>query len=92
MKRQFHIHQAIKPTFNETEVQLRKYVGFVNAESLNEAFVLSQTENHDWQKNEVRSTSVGDVIQDYDKLFLVKSVGFQELTAITEPEEEGGLT
>lgn len=91
MKRQFHIHHAINPTFDETEVQLRKYVGYVYAESLNEAFVLSQTENRDWQKNEVRSTSVGDVIQD-DKLFLVKSVGFKELTAITEPEEEGGLT
>ena len=72
MKRQFHIHQAIKPTFDETEVQLRKYVGFVNAESLNEAFVLSQNDNIDWQKNRTRSTSIGDVIQDGDKLFLVK--------------------
>lgn len=87
MKRQFHIHQAIKPTFDETEVQLRKYVGFVNAESLNEAFVLSQNDNIDWQKNRTRSTSIGDVIQDGDKLFLVKKVGFKELTAVFEPEE-----
>lgn len=85
--KQYHIHHAIKPTFDETEVQLRKYVGFVNAISLNEAFIKSQNHDIDWAKNETRSTSIGDVIQDGDKLFLVKGIGFKELTAITEPEE-----
>lgn len=82
--KQYHIFHAISPMrFTETEIQPREYVGFVNADSLEEAFKLSQTDfNSDW---DTRSTSVGDVIQDDDKFFMVCGIGFKELI---EPEED----
>lgn len=83
--RQFHIHQAINPTFTEDEVQDRKYVGFVEADNLEKAFEYAQNDHVDWCFNQVRSTSVGDVIQDDDKFYLVMGVGFKQLTPHTEP-------
>jgi len=76
--KQYHIFHAVSPLrFTETEIQPREYAGFVNANSLEEAFKLSQTDfNSDW---DARSTSVGDVIQDDDKFFMVCGVGFKEL-------------
>jgi len=76
---QFHIHHATGPLkFTETKSQPRKYVGFVNATSLDEAFKKSQNLDEEWNPG-VRSTSVGDVIQDDDKFYLVKGIGFEEL-------------
>lgn len=82
--KQYHIFHAVSPLrFTEIEIQPREYAGFVNANSLEEAFKLSQTDfNSDW---DTRSTSVGDVIQDDDKFFMVCGIGFKELI---EPEED----
>lgn len=95
--KQYHIFHATSPLrFTETEIQPRQYVGFVEANSIEEAFKKSQnggiynsTGNHEglpWNPtNPCRSTSVGDVIQDDDKFFMVCGIGFKELI---EPEEE----
>ena len=79
---QYHIFHS-KPNefmFTETEIQPREYVGFVNANSIEEAFKLSQNIESNWNPtNPCRSTSVGDVIQENDKFFMVCGVGFKEL-------------
>ncbi len=82
--RQFHIHHATEPglMFTETQVQPRQYVGFVQAESVGDAWLKSQNfdgPNWNGQSYPKRSTSVGDVIQDGDKFFMVKGLGFEEL-------------
>jgi hypothetical protein len=85
--KQYHIFHATHPglRFTETEIQPRQYVGFVEANSLEKAFEYAQNDHVDWAMNEVRSTSVGDVIQDDDKFFMVCGMGFKELI---EPEED----
>ena len=82
--KQYHIfHTIIQSRFPERKIQARKYAGFVNANSLEEAFKLSQTDfNDDW---DTRSTSVGDIIQDHDKFYMVCGTGFEELI---EPKED----
>ena len=85
--KQYHIFHATHPglRFTETEIQPRQYVGFVEANSLEKAFEYAQNDHVDWAMNEVRSTSVGDIIQDDDKFFMVCGMGFKELI---EPEED----
>jgi hypothetical protein len=79
--RQFHIFHAIgENKFKEVEFQEREYVGFVHATSLEEAFKKAQNTNKSWnEQSKCRSTSVGDVIQDNDKFFLVCNQDFKEL-------------
>jgi hypothetical protein len=85
--KQYHIFHATHPglRFTETEIQPRQYVGFVEANSLEKAFEYAQNDHVDWAMNEVRSTSVGDIIQDDDKFFMVCGMSFKELI---EPEED----
>jgi hypothetical protein len=81
--RQFHIHHATSSLmFTETEKQPRQYVSFVEANSLEDAFIKSQNDfNDDWSTEDkpLRSTSVGDIIQDDDKFFMICGIGFREL-------------
>ncbi len=77
--------------FEEIEHQPRKYVGSIYAESIERAFQRSQNDRHTngeeeqlnndiWNPtNPCRSTSVGDVIQDEDKFFMVCGTGFKEI-------------
>ncbi len=86
--KQYHIFHATHPgvRFTETEIQPRQYVGFVEANSIEKAFKLSQNLESNWNPtNPCRSTSVGDVIQDDDKFFMVCGIGFKELI---RPEED----
>ena len=84
--KQYHIFHATSPLrFTETEIQPREYVAFVQADSIKKAFEYAQNDDVDWVMNEVRSTSVGDVIQDNDKFFMVTGTGFKELI---EPEQD----
>ena len=86
---QYHIfHSTDKEhMFTETEKQTRQYAGFVMANSLDEAFKESQNtcdedgKHESWNEtdNTVRSTSVGDVIQDDQGFHLVLNVGFKFL-------------
>jgi hypothetical protein len=83
---QYHIHHATGVNrFREIDIQPRSYVGFVQAKSLQDAFVKSQTNfNKDW---DTRSTSVGDVIQDNDGFHMVCGIGFKKLFGREEPPE-----
>jgi len=86
--KQYHIFHATSPLrFTETEIQPRKYVGFVYASSIDDAFFKSNNfDDRPWnEENPCRSTSIGDVIQDNDKFFMVCGIGFKELI---EPKEE----
>jgi hypothetical protein len=68
--------------FTDEIDQKREYVGFVEAESLDDAFYKSQNLDEDinWNPtNPKRSTSVGDIIQDSKGFHLVEGVGFRKL-------------
>ncbi len=81
-----HLHLAGDYS-NDSKNLPRKFVGSVQAYSLQGAFVASQNfENYSfpipydtWGKGNVRSTSVGDVIQDEDGFHLVCNIGFERL-------------
>lgn len=77
---QYHIHQVVNPTFSEDKVQIRRYAGFVEANSLEDAYLKSQNDERLWNPGvPCRSTSIGDVIQDDNGFHLVVSNGFEEL-------------
>jgi len=77
---QYHIYHAVKPIFEAVESQPRQYVGYVEADTLNEAFALSQNFDKSWNPyNPCRSTSVGDVIHATDGFHLVCGNGFKKL-------------
>jgi hypothetical protein len=87
---QFHIYHSIgKDRFQEVENQLREYAGFVEANSLKEAYVLSQNQDENWNiTNPCRSTSVGDVIQADDGFYMVCGTGFQLLDIMSKNESD----
>jgi hypothetical protein len=87
MNQQFHIyHSTGKDRFQEIEIQPRVYAGFVYANTLEEAFKLSQTDfNSDW---DTRSTSIGDVIQADDGFYMVLGKGFKLLDNTSKNDSE----
>lgn len=86
---QYHIyHSTGINKFEEVEVQPRIYAGFVEANSLEKAFEYAQNDHVDWAMNEVRSTSVGDVIQADDGFYMVCGVGFRLLDDISKNDSE----
>lgn len=78
---QYHIFHSVGPSkFTETDSQPREYAGFVEAISLEDAYVKSQNDENSWNPyNPCRSTSVGDVIQDDSGFHMVLSSGFRQL-------------
>lgn len=77
---QFHIYHAVNPTFTSEFEQTREYAGFVEAESLEEAYQASQNLTDQWNPtNPCRSTSIGDVIQDDEDFYVVAEIGFIQL-------------
>lgn len=88
--KQYHIYHATGANkFNPVEDQPRSYVGFVQAESVEDAFMKSQNLEGDWNTvNPCRSTSVGDIILDNDDFYMVLGSGFKLL----EYEEEKELS
>lgn len=84
---QYHIyHSTGINIFQEVEKQPRDYVGFIEADSLEDAFKLSQGDiNPDWDS---RSTSVGDVIQSDEGFYMVLGIGFQLLDEMSKNESE----
>lgn len=81
LQNKYHIHHSTGINkFEEVEKQPREYAGFVQATSIQQAFELSQNADEPWNTfYPCRSTSVGDVIQDGDKFFMVCGTGFREL-------------
>ena len=90
MEKQYHIFHTTEAesSFTETEVQPRKYVGYVEASSLEKAFEYAQNDHVDWAMNEVRSTSVGDVIQSDEGFYMVCGIGFKLLDAMSKNESD----
>jgi hypothetical protein len=87
----YHIYHCINKhyMFTETEKQPRKYVGFVLADSLDQAFKLSQNDfNPDYAKYGARSTSVGDLIQDFYGFYMVCNTGFRLICLVDEESHE----
>ena len=80
---QYHIHHATgQHRFEEVIKQPRVYAGFVEANSLEEAYMKAQNAEEAWNiVNPCRSTSVGDIIQDNEHFYMVKGTGFECLTA-----------
>ena len=72
--------------FEEVENQPRIYVGFVEANSLEKAFEYAQNDHVDWAMNEVRSTSVGDVIESDEGFYMVCGMGFKLLDVMSKNE------
>ncbi len=87
MKRYFIFH-ATEPglMFTETENQPRRYAGYVDANSLDQAFAYAQNHNSDWAKNQERSTSIGDVIHCEGTNYLVCGRGFKQISRISSDE------
>ena len=54
-------------------------VATVEANSLEEAYRLAQNENDSYTKNDVRSTSVGDIITSETGHYMVKNIGFYKI-------------
>lgn len=85
--RDFKIYHSIgKDRFQEIEDQYREYVGFVEADSLEKAFEYAQNDHIDWAMNEVRSTSVGDVIESDEGFYMVCGMGFRLLDVMSKNE------
>lgn len=67
--------------------RLLRKVATVDTDSLEEAFRLTNNIDHSWTKNKevtaiepkLRSSSVGDVFEKGDKIFMIASCGFNEI-------------
>lgn len=78
--KQYHIfHSTGVDMFKEIKKQPRQYAGYVEAESLEAAYCHSQNPDPQWEYAQTRSTSVGDVIQEDDRFYMICSMGFEEL-------------
>ena len=90
--KQYHIYHATgDKVFTETPIQPRVYAGFLNANSIEEAYMLSQNQGDgdEWNAtNPCRSTSVGDVIQSYEGFYMVSGTGFKLLYDTSKNESE----
>lgn len=80
----YHIFHCINKKYTGQEVakQPRKYVGFVLAPNIHLAFEKAQ------DLENVRSTSVGDLIQDSYGFYMVKNKGFELLCLVDEEGRE----
>jgi hypothetical protein len=77
---QFEIYHVTNPKFKDAPIQDRKHVGSVTADTLEEAFVLSQNFMNPWNKDQpCRSTSVGDVIERAGVKYVVCGNGFKQI-------------
>lgn len=58
-------------------------VGSVIASTKEQAFIYSQSFSSQWENKNIRSTSVGDIITDGEKYYMVKGMGFKEIIPLT---------
>ncbi len=86
----FHIFHTVdkKTSFEEVEHQPRKYIGSVLAKDIDHAYKMAQNDfNPEYEKFKVRSTSVGDLIQDDYGYYMVCNQGFKLICLV---DDEGG--
>jgi hypothetical protein len=82
-------HATGENRFMPVADQPREFVGTVEAESLDDAFRMSQNFVLHWNlENPCRSTSVGDVIEDETGFHMVCGMGFQTLSDMSQNESE----
>lgn len=89
----FHIYHCIdkKSMFTEIKRQPRKYVGSVYAKTLDEALREAQLENDNnyvYKSLNVRSTSIGDLIQDNYGFYIITAKGAFELICLVDETGE----
>lgn len=80
-ERVYQIHHVVNPTYTEDMNAQKKFVGTVEAISLDSAFIKSQNFSEPWNpENPCRSTSVGDCIVDSSgNMYMVCGVGFKQV-------------
>lgn len=69
-----------KCSLTDHEYQL---VGNVTASTKERAFIHSQSFSSQWEKRNLRSTSIGDIISDGDNYYMVKGMGFKQILPLT---------
>jgi hypothetical protein len=75
------IYHVTDPEFVSLARQPRELVATIEASDLEDAYVKTQNLKEYWNKeNPCRSTSIGDVIEIDDKYYMVKSIGFEDIT------------
>jgi hypothetical protein len=91
-KQQIHIYHAIQDDkmFTEIEQQPRKYIGFIHAETLEQAYNLCQNDNlhPDYLYYNVRSLSVGDMLLIGHEFYMVCNLGFRMICSFSNEGEE----
>jgi hypothetical protein len=77
----YHVTESAL-TFQAIPKQPRKLAGTVMATDPEDAYAKSQNLDGYWnEETPCRSTSVGDVVMMDDHYYLVKSIGFEDITA-----------
>ena len=85
MEKNYSIWQPLGGVINHQCTRDYEYqlVGYVEAQTKEQAFIYSQSFSSQWEDKKLRSTCVGDIISDGDKYYIVKAMGFQEILALT---------
>jgi hypothetical protein len=89
----YHIFHAINKLYVNTEKleQPRRYVGWVLATDLDDAYIKSQKDfNPDYKRYGARDTCVGDVIQDDQAIYLIINSGFYKISDLEDREHQSG--
>jgi hypothetical protein len=88
----YHIYHCMnkKYMFTENEHQPRKYIGFVMANDIEEAYSKCQNDHNslDYIKYNVRSLAIGDIIQDNYGFYMVTNQVFKLLCLVDEDGRE----
>ena len=92
----YHIYHIVDPEYIGREIERtpRLYAGFVVAESIGQAYTVAQNNDSNanmggWAKNnDVRSTSIGDVIFDGSGFHMVTSDNFKLICDVNEDHPE----
>jgi len=81
MEKTYKIYHPIDGINTDCKITNSEYqlAGVVKAGSLEQAFIFSQEFSTQWTSKNLRSTSVGDVITDNHKYYMVKNIGFREV-------------
>ena len=86
MEKSYQIWHPLGNVINH-ECSLKEHdyqpVGSVMASTKEQAFIYSQAFSSQWENKSLRSTSVGDIITDGDRYYMVKGMGFKEIVPLT---------
>lgn len=86
----YHIYHSINPNYVGVphEAQPRKYVGYVEANSIEDAYIKAQNaSNPNYRAYNQRDTVIGDLIQDHYGFYMVCADEFKLVCLV---DAEGG--